>query len=105
MDYYVHFLGMPHIPEDKRGEYAERMLEIFRAGGLFDTVTVNLTGLPVTLLRVPEPNANGVVKCRFSAFDLVLRNAVRRTAAYRPDSGRPVCQSRFRCSDAHRAVF
>ena len=77
MDYYVHFLGMPHIPEDKRGEYAERMLEIFRAGGLFDTVTVNLTGAPVTLLRVPESNANGVVKCRFSAFDLVTRNAVK----------------------------
>ena len=59
MGTFLDCVGKPHIPEDRREEFQQRMLRLFREGGMMCWERVEMFGKKNSLLYFPEPDEDG----------------------------------------------
>jgi len=69
MGIFICFVRTPQIPEADRPVYFERMMTIFKKGGMLDFETVSIFGHKIHLLHDVEPNARGYVNTCYNYFE------------------------------------
>lgn len=63
-------MGKVSIPKEKRTEFNENVLKIFKSCGIRKTENIKLAGKMVTVVHTPEPDANGIVEFDYSVFEM-----------------------------------
>ena len=69
MGTFLDCVGKPHIPEDRREEFQQRMLRLFREGGMMCWEKVEMFGKKNSLLYFPEPDENGHLWFNYNYFE------------------------------------
>lgn len=70
--------GTVMIPDNKKDEFNRYILQILDACGIRKTERIELDGRPITVVRRPEPDGQGIVSFDYSIFE----KKKRKTAAY-----------------------
>ena len=65
----AYMIGEPHVPDKKLKELSERMLKLFRRGGLFEITEFKMSDMIVYLLEEPYFYDDGQVYCDYSIFE------------------------------------
>lgn len=87
MEYREYYCGDMTIPEEKRGEFTQRVLTIMDHGGLMATEKVRLCGRELTLLAPPRLDAGNNVCVDFSYFEYAKYDPIH----YNADTARMSC--------------
>lgn len=69
MGTFLRCAGEPHIPEERQEEFHQKMLRLFRAGGMFSSERVEMFGKRISLLHDPEPDENGTYQFCYNYFE------------------------------------
>lgn len=69
MGVFAEYVGNRNIPEDKRTEFTERVLEILRQGGMMKLDQVAIYNKKIGLLQPPMLNREGEVEFRYNYFE------------------------------------
>ena len=65
---FLDCVGKPHIPEDRREEFQQRMLRLFREGGMMCWERVEMFGKKNTLLYFPELDEDSYIWFNYNYF-------------------------------------
>ena len=76
--------GNVAIPEEKREEFNQHVLQILYKGGIRKTEQVELDGKSVTVVGRPVPDQQGIVSFDYSIFEKKKRE----TATYNTNTGK-----------------
>lgn len=69
MGTFLNCVGKPHIPEDRQEEFQQRMLRLFREGGMMCDESVEMFGKRITLLHAPELREDGRLWFNYNYFE------------------------------------
>ena len=69
MGTFLGCVGKPHIPEDRQEEFQQRMLRLFREGGMMCWEKVEMFGKKNSLLYFPEPDEDGHLWFNYNYFE------------------------------------
>ena len=69
MGTFLDCVGKPHIPEDRREEFQQRMLRLFREGGMMCDESVEMFGKKITLLYTPELREDGRLWFNYNYYE------------------------------------
>ena len=61
--------GTVMIPDNKKDEFNRYILQILDACGIRKTERIELDGRPITVVRRPEPDGQGIVSFDYSIFE------------------------------------
>ena len=69
MGTFLDCVGKPHIPEDQQEEFQQRMLRLFREGGMMCDESVEMFGKKITLLYTPELREDGRLWFNYNYYE------------------------------------
>ena len=69
MGTFLGCVGKPHIPEDRQEEFQQRMLRLFREGGMMCDESAEMFGKKITLLYAPELREDGHLWFNYNYFE------------------------------------
>ena len=69
MGTFLGCVGKPHIPEDRQEEFQQRMLRLFREGGMMCDESAEMFGKKITLLYAPELREDGRLWFNYNYFE------------------------------------
>ena len=82
--------GKVVIPEEKREELNQHILQILYRGGIRKTEQVELAGKKVTVVGLPVPDQQGIIRFDYSIFE----KKERKTATYNTNTGELITPDR-----------
>lgn len=69
MGTFLDCVGKPHIPEYQQKEFQQRMLRLFREGGMMCGERVEMFGKKNSLLYFPEPDEDGFLRFCYNYYE------------------------------------
>lgn len=75
MGTFADYIGAMDVPEDRRAEYARRMLRLLHAGGMMSVDEVGLFSHRIRLLYPPELDETGRAWGCYNYFEVAPRGA------------------------------
>ena len=69
MGTFLDCVGKPHIPEYQQEEFQQRMLRLFREGGMMCGERVEMFGKKNSLLYFPEPDEDGFLRFCYNYYE------------------------------------